>query len=119
MCKRSLDADAAVAGAAAGETIATQQFTAQFEKQIGGRDPAQLHAVIEELVAEERLTDQRPVAEEIGMGVVRVEVTEVGKESLGAQCQATGQTEGVDRGLLGTDAFVAANGQGDDRKRVG
>src|SRR3546814_4636635 len=68
MCKRSLDADAAVAGAAAGETIATQQFTAQFEKQIGGRDPAQLHAVIEELVAEERLTDQRPVDEVIGMG---------------------------------------------------
>src|SRR3546814_1387798 len=73
MCKRSLDADAAVAGAAAGETIATQQFTAQFEKQIGGRDPAQLHAVIEELVAEERLTDQRPVDEVIGMGVVRVD----------------------------------------------
>src|SRR3546814_17832174 len=103
MCKRSLDADAAVAGAAAGETIATQQFTAQFEKQIGGRDPAQLHAVIEELVAEERLTDQRPVDEVIGMGVVRVEVTEVGKESPGAQCQATRQPERPEKRRVGKE----------------
>ena len=74
-------ADPVVLRAAAGEVLAAEHFAAEFEEQRRRRDPAQLHAVVAVLVAEESLVGQRPVEEIVGVGVVAVEVADVGKEA--------------------------------------
>src|SRR4249919_4032524 len=99
-------ADAAVLGAAAGETLAAKEFATELEEQRGRRHPTHLHAIVAVLVAEERLVRQRPVEEVVGVRVVAVEITDVGIEPTGADAEVRRQGGCVDERFLDADVVL-------------
>ena len=115
MGKQGGDADALVSSPAAREILAAQHFTTQFDEQFGRGDPAQLHTIVAVLIAEKGLVGEGPIGKLVGMGVVVVEITDIGKEASGTQAESGGQGGSVDEGLLDADpilAVLAFHGQG-------
>ena len=67
--------------ARAGKRVAVAGFGAEFEEQVGRREPLHLHAVLRELPAEEGLVRERLVDEVPGVRVDLVEVADAGEEA--------------------------------------
>ena len=104
--------DAVRAGAVV--RAAAEDFGAELDEQVGRRHPANLHAIVAVLVAEEGLVGQRPVVELVGMRVVAVEIADIGEEATAAQGEAVRQRDRFDESFLDAElvlAIVAAHRQ--------
>ena len=70
------------------ELLPSRHFGAEFEKQVGGGDPAQLDTVVLQPRAEEGLVNQRCISEIPFMGMLLVEITDAGQEAPGLHLEA-------------------------------
>src|SRR5581483_1842373 len=89
------------------EILAAEDLAAELEEKIERRHPAQLHAVVAVLIAEERLVSERPVDEVVGMRVVAVEIADVRVEPAGAHVEALGKGQRIDVRLFDVRADLA------------
>src|SRR5690606_990673 len=86
----------AVAGAAAGrEAVAPAEFGTQAEVLSRRRQPAQLHAILAQLPAQEGLVGQRGVGKIPGMGMLAIHITHPREEAANLGLQAMWQGGGL------------------------
>src|SRR5690242_19313946 len=97
-------AEAVLASVASGEGAPSAGFEAEVEIQVGRCDPLHLHAVVGELVAEERLHDERRVGEIPGVRVQLVLVADTGKEASSLDGETVREAERLQVAFLDLEA---------------
>src|SRR5215469_12717168 len=89
------------------EAAAAAGFRTELDEVVGGREPADLYAVLRQLAAEEHLVDQRLIDEVPVVRVNLVEVPGAGEEPPSLDREAIVERQRLEVGLLDVDAVVA------------
>src|SRR6185503_8590240 len=81
-------------------------LAAEFDEEIGRRDPFQLHAVVVPAAAEKRLVRERRVLEIPGVLVDRVLIADRRKKAAAFQRQAAAELQRLEERLLDLDGVL-------------